>query len=440
MQDIFSRPWFTRLWTLQEIALAQKAVVMCGKHTIDWDYMVLGLGCIAYKQVDNPYVLTERELNARIGAYRRLRLAVQLKRGNAVEYWDSNEEIELTLLDLLNISRQKEATERMDKVYAILGVCSALGFIVPEPDYSKPVEEAYIEFTQAAIQSENKLNVLYSTGNNRVPNLPSWVPDWSQGSGQRPRPWFFNATKGSSSTFTVSSDVRVLQCSGRKIDRIVQVARRRLASPNEASDSQTLLDLYVLPAQEWVKIAEAMPTYSDELQLNDALCRTLVRDGTMNPTADAYNNRQDHNSQIERHLPQGALEGFRAWKSMVLDASNAPDLIEDSPEGTTPTKEDARRIMSEISRSRETALFQHYFGLISQGLTFFATEVGHMGTAMPVVQAGDCIALIGGLQVPFVLRSVGKQWCILGPAYVHGIMDGEAWDDEEDMQQEFEII
>jgi len=48
---------------------------------------------------------------------------------------------------------------------------------------------------------------------------------------------------------------------------------------------------------------------------------------------------------------------------------------------------------------------------------------------------GDLVAVLPGGKVPYILRShipentsSGRQFTVLGDAYVHGIMDGEAFD------------
>jgi len=35
--NLLTRPWFSRRWVIQEIVLAQKAVIYCGKETIEWN-------------------------------------------------------------------------------------------------------------------------------------------------------------------------------------------------------------------------------------------------------------------------------------------------------------------------------------------------------------------------------------------------------------------
>jgi hypothetical protein len=34
VRSILQRPWFSRVWTFQEIVLAKKAVLCCGAHTL----------------------------------------------------------------------------------------------------------------------------------------------------------------------------------------------------------------------------------------------------------------------------------------------------------------------------------------------------------------------------------------------------------------------
>jgi hypothetical protein len=34
---LLQRPWFSRVWTFQEIVLAQEAVLYCGAHTLKWN-------------------------------------------------------------------------------------------------------------------------------------------------------------------------------------------------------------------------------------------------------------------------------------------------------------------------------------------------------------------------------------------------------------------
>lgn len=59
---------------------------------------------------------------------------------------------------------------------------------------------------------------------------------------------------------------------------------------------------------------------------------------------------------------------------------------------------------------------------------FFTTQGGSMGLGSPSTLEGDSIWLIAGTEVPYILREVPDtgRLMLVGDAYVHGIMRGEA--------------
>jgi hypothetical protein len=72
-------------------------------------------------------------------------------------------------------------------------------------------------------------------------------------------------------------------------------------------------------------------------------------------------------------------------------------------------------------------VFNHMY----QHRRLFLTKKGYLGIASKSVRPGHVIAVLPGAQVPFVLRKYdlaaeGSAWQLVGEAYVHGIMAGEA--------------
>jgi hypothetical protein len=59
-----------------------------------------------------------------------------------------------------------------------------------------------------------------------------------------------------------------------------------------------------------------------------------------------------------------------------------------------------------------------------------------LGTAFHAVQNDDVIVLLEGCEYPVVLRGQEKLWRFVGPAFVIGLMDGEAWSDEDSVVDE----
>ena len=115
IHDVFMRPWFRRLWTVQEFALATKTVFVCGRHTVG--------GVHVAALADDFYRLGMTALT------RKGRVAIA---GTADGYhfltfpnriWEAakkNENIELELA--LQLGRFREATKPVDRIYGILGM------------------------------------------------------------------------------------------------------------------------------------------------------------------------------------------------------------------------------------------------------------------------------------------------------------------------------
>ncbi len=82
-----------------------------------------------------------------------------------------------------------------------------------------------------------------------------------------------------------------------------------------------------------------------------------------------------------------------------------------------------------------TADYDQYmksFGWTVAGRSFIVTENGLMGLVPGTTQVGDVVAVIAGARTPFVLRSLTgdgegrERFALVGEAYVHGVMGGEA--------------
>ncbi|KAF9636440.1 Heterokaryon incompatibility [Lasiodiplodia theobromae] len=58
---------------------------------------------------------------------------------------------------------------------------------------------------------------------------------------------------------------------------------------------------------------------------------------------------------------------------------------------------------------------------------FFVTKKGYIGIGPACMQEGDKVCVLSGAIVPFILRSDGAEHKLVGEAYVHGIMHGEAY-------------
>jgi hypothetical protein len=69
-----------------------------------------------------------------------------------------------------------------DRIYGLLGVQDPVKEVQIPIDYTKSVEDVYIDFTRRCIKHDQGLRVLefLKEGQSKqFPRLPTWVPDWS---------------------------------------------------------------------------------------------------------------------------------------------------------------------------------------------------------------------------------------------------------------------
>ncbi|KAI1266412.1 hypothetical protein F5Y18DRAFT_358087 [Xylariaceae sp. FL1019] len=135
IEAIVEQPWFTRCWTVQEILLARKCLVVSGWQSVSWDTLSRG---IMYASAQERFWSPERSFGSSEQDFAELHSLEEALRC-LKERRDPNEQ----LLELLARFRRRSATDPRDKIYAFLGLVSnftKLGFVM---NYRISVEELY---------------------------------------------------------------------------------------------------------------------------------------------------------------------------------------------------------------------------------------------------------------------------------------------------------
>ncbi len=180
---IVSRPWWTRIWIVQELCLARRARVIVGQSSIEWKAFAQAVNVASYY---HP---------ASLGLARSaFFILADLK-----DDWDwerysetkfASSTTESSLLPLLARLRWNQATDARDKVYGLLGLAKD-GDAVPI-SYKATVAEVYQMAARTIIQETGSLDVLAHCLKPHLSKpselrLPSWVPDWSYDRTHLPR-------------------------------------------------------------------------------------------------------------------------------------------------------------------------------------------------------------------------------------------------------------
>ncbi|PKS11373.1 hypothetical protein jhhlp_003135 [Lomentospora prolificans] len=367
------RPWFERLWIIQEIALGREnAIILCGEHSIAWKSFIDAFFCL-YSRVERSSFGDLHEPFLARGALI-YQLAI-LQTYGSVEYMRQQ-------------MSQSKCGDPRDRVYGVLNLLTGedqkLGIY---PDYSKTVTEVYQNTTLKWIKRYGSLNLLVSCQMTTPPaNLPSWVPDWSQPLTLQPvwRPgengWWTDLVPYS---FPTDGTLRGygVTCATINGRRDLTTLKPGMPLPAFGEEFRDILSF----------ILRAVPRedYRAGETVQEAICRTLV----VNLFSDAW-------VPIKASL-RHYEECFHAFQGMH--------------KGTFPI------------RSQSYADLVIYF---ARGRCFFTTEEGYIGMAPASAQIGDVVCAVIGCSWPLLLRPTVKDattyYQLVGDCYVHGLMAHEA--------------
>ena len=155
--SLWSRPYWTRVWVVQEVAAARNVVVQCGHQCLPRDVLPKILADIRESgilRVDDHAWKPRRFLRLCAGGPN------------------------MHFSELLWESAALHATDSRDRVFGLLGIIPERyrEFIVP--DYSQTFHALIQEIVQLYIKLERDLNILcfFNTFTERD-GYPSWVPD-----------------------------------------------------------------------------------------------------------------------------------------------------------------------------------------------------------------------------------------------------------------------
>ena len=374
IENILTRPWFERVWVLQEVQSASKVEVLCGDRAVPWDALVL---TVTYMVTTLKELRTSNAI-AKVPNIIYIREKIKADESSG-------------LLQRLHDTRHCKSTDPRDKVYALLNmVVEPSDFVA---NYNRSKNDAYVGVARSLIERDQCLDVLSGVQGRPSQGLPSWVPDWSEPPLSdvlgRPGGWRkkFNANNSHPSTARFSAESSIITVIGRAFDVIYGVSEKYAL--DDTAIRSTL--------QQWEQKAITLETYPTGQDVNIAFLETLI--------ASTF-----HSS---RKTPHTAVKMFsQSWHSRWLDRLPPPDIA----------------YSSSIS-AMEAHIFNEMVIRACNGRRFFTTRRGYMGLGPSDIQIGDTVVVMLGGQVPFILRTQDDANILIGESYVHGIMNGEALND-----------
>ncbi|EXJ66508.1 uncharacterized protein A1O5_10177 [Cladophialophora psammophila CBS 110553] len=475
-----NRPWFSRCWVVQELALARKAIVICGSRLLQWEQLATTIEFVRatkwYHHLSTEKMRHIRELNRSPGAYQKL-LASNTRFGlepvylnntrNALQSYSQRDKTGgPSLRMLVDTHRYTSATDPRDKVYAFLSLSnrSQSPSSKPDqikPDYQTPVRQVYTEAACTLIEGSQTLYMLshvQDRSSTKVKGLPSWVPDYSVA--LSPYPLEFrgkcNWSACGNLKWTPPGDETMLRrgllpVQGFHVDTIAE----RATMPHETTDAgepwATIVDLvFQLPNPYRTPSLGGAP-----ISRLDVLWRTL--------TTNTYSRQHPAPSEcgalfIDYILNLQIRHRLTPWSSHETDFQphQTPVSTLTNPDwhGLLASEPETSPYNLSFYRDRLTALVENMLSSDSYSpldLAQLHHDIEHgsgrsrrlfrtknmmlLGTGSRSLQVGDEVWILAGGKVPYILRPVQNRMDgerpadrthrLVGEAYVHGLMHGD---------------
>jgi hypothetical protein len=320
--------------------------------------------------------------------------------------------------------RYRKATDPRDKVYGFIGLLpsDSLSSIpaLRDVSYSLTSIMLFARVTLDLIRFEKDLKPLL--GARELPhithNLPTWAIDFASSSAidKRQTKWWhhshrylrWTASKGLDLRLEASKDDKTLCLSGILIDPVQKVSEvYHVRVEDEINDKKLRENIFqsrcLLEEYQASCGSDFGADYIGGGTLKDAFWRTMIGNLVM--------------GEMPRGVPKNYhMKGFEDY----------------------------------VDKGTHSQLTLSLHGLVPNH-AFFITTSGYIGIGPSDLRQGDNVCVFGGGRVPFAIRSQDslplegpnaeiRKYHLIGDAYVHGIMRGEAVTQKKEQSKAIELV
>ncbi|KAJ4987096.1 nol1 nop2 sun family protein [Stagonosporopsis vannaccii] len=410
--ELFSLPWWGRVWTVQEYVLAKTAVFQSGGHLLMGIYM---------KGLSESF-LKHSSCCSRGGRFENSWLPIRdLKTGEvlakalsllAFAAWEGKSE-QHPLLTAAYF-RNRQCSNPLDKLYGVLGLADPASQSQIRPDYNSTPRIAYTRATMGWISESRVLDILSCVHGERSDslNIPTYVPDLSIPTSLQSTHLTLERHDAMESFFHAAQDSE---------------ARVSLCPSFEVTTHAIFMD-------------NILKTVDEE---------TVSSWGTMDEerehTCSSNNNSNNNSDMLTRYVPL-----LRACWQTICGGILPRVVSDDVDEGFRLVQDNDYAVFQKwcswdegMTSDAEALAFNSAATMAQEGRNFAITNTGYIGLIPEKAKPGDHLVLMPGGKVPYILRRVReskkrrhwkkrnavRRYEFIGDCYIHGIMHGEAWDE-----------
>ncbi|QSZ33502.1 hypothetical protein DSL72_005070 [Monilinia vaccinii-corymbosi] len=466
LEKLLLRPWWTRVWTLQEYLVPRKFVFHCGSERIDRRQLTQAMSAMSQCRRINETLMAYKAFQA---PWIRYRVFNWYHRGAPIQ-----------LIGLMGYISDYEASDPRDRIYSVLGLASDRCLADP-PRYQDSVVKVYSSLVESFVEHHKSLDIICFVDrfhglrdSNTTPALPSWVPDWrvhvqpwmvpaiaaQSGAGHvgNLRPLYlwnpegnhdvFNAGKSKNPLeYSFSADLRKLTCQGVFLDLIDGIGGLQVVYTDKDGKNEEVAEVYQSVDSTTVHKRSKDSIVNANFQNQPELDSKLASRYMDRIFRCLMFNRQERYLSHEIPVMEYSYQEFQAfcfaamrtpfdvhplflnWFERNRSLRIGPHSLEQickaakSPEPEFFTNFDLMDISTHergfLSRFRDTTKWM--------ARRLMVTNEEYIGMVPCRARKGDQVWILLGCSIPLILRKWENQeeYQLIGECYLDGYMNGE---------------
>lgn len=438
-------PLWSRIWVMQELALAPRVLLVAGFDTMEWDSIADFLGDAPYLDAFHLSWSHNSLLPATLHTFERAQvvqhqrdLARDCAEGKAVS----------TLMDVLGRFKFADATDPRDKIYGLLGLVSEQYTV--KVNYSRPWHLVFADLCLYFIQSSGTLDIICQNPWTTVPlsigntQLPTWVADFTSKDMSGLDDGFSALLFAQRSIFQAGSKTCEVPCqtsdNGATLYAtavLIGTVGNILQDDYEVGGDRQTRSHIQGQSDEWFAKSPRkwMEIYFGDRLLDSTQNSEIKYEATAEPAFDAFWRTLIMDCKafpiVRLNQDEIASDGdvFRKLLRFGLDEIRLAHIYQWDNEYDEEKEPLYRQRQSELSELQDQLISKKMWYRTFVHWTFTISENGLYCMLKKGARPGDVLAVLDGGKVPVVLRAVdaeSSKYTFVGTAYVHGFMDGEA--------------
>lgn len=459
-RSLLDRTWFYRMWVIQEVLVARQLLVICGSKMVAWS--ILAKASEKFEHLD-PHV-GSRSSEGR--AYKLASCQTKLIDHGLVD-----------LHEMMTLSTTFIASDPRDQVFALLGITKSSLWEQGGPsdlltNYRRPVSEIFTRVTRALVEDDSSLAAIVFFGRSYEPcsNCPTWVPNWAHSALTTVTvDRHYETAPNIDGHWSFSTDGRALGLEAYHISDIEDFATGTTIPYTQVVDTdettahtahtmsqRPIFENKTKKLQDWIRLIYGIRPTSTTHPF-DVFWRTVLCDvaGDVSPTPTShglyfiawtvlnmifgienflFDFDQPLANRINTRIPSRPSERpdmrdtemLALLESFLRITADSSAMTQHKPVLPSPSIPN----MSEwAGRFLTKAISYDRPQVFAQGSRLFKTSKLPLGHGNSRLTIGDSIFIVPGARLPVILRRAeeSQHYHFVGPAYVHGVMHGEAF-------------